>query len=252
MKPLQFLTAALVILFLPGHLPADPAPKEELKANEKDRKESAEADRKLNEAWAKATAGLDDERLKKLKKDQHDWLRYRDAMALSPLYLGTDADSEKKIRGLASHFAALSVLTAERTEWLSAWNAPLPAGGSVQGRWIDSYGGTLELAEPEGDETGQLHFRFRVVRGETFHDGEISGAASWNGRTGIFTDRGRADTDGEAIIVFVLRGTEMEVVASGTTAYHGMKAYFDGDYVRVGGLSKAGRKEVLEAATRKD
>ncbi len=209
---------------------------------EEDRRSFADADREMNKAWAKAISGLDKASLRKLKADQNSWLKYRRRFSTSSMYLGKRVESEKEIEGLAAHFAALTVLTADRTEWLAGISEPLPKDGSVEGRWTDSYGGIMELVE----EGTQLHFTFRVVRGDTFHDGSICGSASWNGRTGIFTDRDRPDSAGEAVIVFVLRGNQLEVVGERTSDYHGNAAHFDGDYARVGDLDELRRKALLE------
>jgi uncharacterized protein YecT (DUF1311 family) len=216
-------------------------------ATEEDRRSFADADRDMNKAWAKAISGLDKASLRKLKGDQNIWLKYRRRFSISPMYLGTRVESEKEIEGLAAHFAALTALTADRTEWLAGISEPLPKDGSVEGRWTDSYGGTMELVE----EGTQLHFAFRVVRGDTFHDGSICGTASWNGRTGIFTDRDRPDSAGEAVIVFVLRGNQLEVVGERTSEYHGNAATFDGDYARVGDLDELRRKALLEEVAEK-
>ena len=218
------------------------------RATEKDRKSFAEVDREMNRVWARAISGLDKESLRKLRADQNQWLKYRRDVSTSPLHLGTKLESQKEIEELASHFAALHVLTRQRTEWLEGISEPLPKSGSVEGVWTDSYGGTMELVEERNDFSTSLHFSFEVVRGDTFHLGHISGTASWNGRTGIFTDRTRPNSGGEAVIVFVLRGNQMEVIAEGTSEYHGQKAYFDGDYARVRSIDPERRKKLIRKA----
>ena len=243
MKPWLLITAVFCIVPVWRVVLAEDAESSaDAPATEEDRRAFADADREMNKVWAKATSGLDKASLRKLKTDQNSWLKYRRRFSTSPMYLGKRVESEKEIEGLASHFAALTVLTADRTEWLAGISEPLPKGGSVEGRWTDSYGGTMELVE----EGTKLHFTFRVVRGDTFHDGSICGAASWNGRTGIFTDRDDPDSAKEAVIVFVLRGNQIEVVGERTSEYHGNAAYFDGDYARVEALDTAQRKTLLE------
>jgi uncharacterized protein YecT (DUF1311 family) len=251
MKRLIYLATALMLCVQPGDLAGDEAEsgrttagdgEEGGQATAADRKAFEEADQELNKAWKSVIAGMKGVPFQELKSDQLGWLRYRDRMATSPLRLGVSSLSEEEIRNLKSYFSALVNLTRERTEWLRAVNRPLPAE-SLEGRWSDSYGGTVELVK--GD-VGGLRFIIEVYRGPASHTGFIAGKASWDGGIGIYSDRGKPNRSGEAIVVFVLRGERLEIRTQGTSEYEGNASYFDGAYVRVGGLSKARREAVLK------
>jgi hypothetical protein len=100
----------------------------------------------------------------------------------------------------------------------------------------------------EGDK---LHFILNVVRGHAMHLGQIAGTAEWNQPIGWFSDRGRRDSEQEEVtnLAFIFRhGKGLEVIGANTRHYSGNRAYFDGDYIRVGKLDDAGKARVREAA----
>lgn len=204
----------------------------------------AKADSALNAAWSEAREKLPESAFNELREEQRGWVEYRDYIATSPMYTGESGD-EETIRETASYFEAASGLTESRTEWLKGLIAPLPDGGSLSGRWIDSYGGHIDLVE----NGHQLHFMIEVVRGPTVHLGSIAGVAAWNERIGWFSDKGREEgKEDETNLSFIHRNNRLEVIGANTMWYHGARAYFDGRYTRVADLSAEEQLRVMKSA----
>ena len=176
-----------------------------------------------------------------LTQSQRDWLEFRDSRARQE----SETAGEKDAKRSPIWHSVAAELTASRAEWLRG-RARTPAPDeTLTGVWSDSYGGTLRVVQQEG----RLLFTCEVVRGPTYHTGEISGVASWNQRIGWFSDKGR-DTDKteETNLVFADRDGCLEVIGANTTDYHGARAYFDGIYCKVGPLDEKAQTELIKAA----
>jgi hypothetical protein len=73
--------------------------------------------------------------------------------------------------------------------------------------------------------------------------------ATWNAPLGWFSDRGRdKEKTEESNLVFVGRGTVLEIIGANTSCYHGARAYFDGEYCKVGRLDEKRQGDVTKAA----
>ena len=198
--------------------------------------EFAKQDQALNAAYAGLKADLDPEIFAKVREDQRGWLEYRDHV--SDFQAG-GGERESSV----AWFETAAGMTASRTEWLLAWRKATQREG-WEGRYGDSYGGLLEIVE----EGGKVHFRLSVVRGPTFHSGEIGGVMRTNGGTGWFETRSE-DADEPTWLTFLEEhdGTgRIRVHGENTQDFHGMRAYFHGSYLWLGGLSDEDRKAVLE------
>lgn len=200
------------------------------------------ADEELNEAWAQAKAKLPPVLFAELREDQRGWLEHRDYLALSPGYSAVESDA-KDPKKTVEYLSTAAALTEERVAWLKGLLRA--EGGSLTGRWSDSYGGHMEIVEKDG----KLHFTIEVVRGPTAHLGGIAGIAGWNHPIGWFSDKGRdkSKTD-ETNLAFHLRDKRLEVTGANTGEYHGARAYFDGRYVRVAELNQEAQAKVLKDA----
>ena len=132
------------------------------------------------------------------------------------------------------YWQARTDLTIDRVSYL---RAIMTADRFVDwdGVWIDSYGGVLELTQ-DPERPDRVCFSLSVVRGVTYHTGEISGCARSNGPTMWFSDGYLATDDDEyrrqAWLTFVLRHPYLVITGANTGWYHGARAYFDGEYVR--------------------
>lgn len=202
------------------------------------------ADKALNEAWAAAKAALPEADFNKLKEDQKQWVGYRDYLARSPIYTGGGPDGQVALDA-PEYLTAAAALEEERTQWLKGLVRKWDAEESLTGIWSDSYGGTVQIVE----QGGKLHFIAECVRGPTSHLGEISGIAAWNESIGWFGDKAsRPDKERETNLCFILRARKLEIIGANTGEYHGMRAYFDGDYVKTGKLSAEKQAAVIQAA----
>ena len=73
--------------------------------------------------------------------------------------------------------------------------------------------------------------------------------ASWNTPLGWFSDKGRnKEKPEESNLTFVSRGNVLEIIGANTSYYHGARAYFDGEYCKVGKLDEKQKAEVTKAA----
>lgn len=203
------------------------------------------ADKALNEAWAAARAALPEAEFNKLKEDQRSWVAHRDYLARSPMYTGASFQGELPLDA-PDYLEAAASLADDRTAWLKGLVREWGPDETLTGVWTDSHGGHIDIVETEG----QLHFVTECVRGPTSHIGGLAGIAAWNERIGWFSDKGREEKGGdpETNLSFILRDKRLEIIGANTSYYHGMRAYFDGDYVKTGSLDAKAQAKVVKAA----
>jgi uncharacterized protein YecT (DUF1311 family) len=196
----------------------------------------AKADKSLNDAWAAAKKALGES---ELQVKQRGWLKYREAQARA----ANRDNGEPEGKQSAAYFETSAALTQSRADWLRG--RVKNEDDSLTGLWIDSFGGTLEIVQ----EKDRLLFVIDVVRGPTFHLGSIAGVATWNSPLGWFSDKGRhQEKTEESNLAFVSRGAVLEIIGAQTSYYHGARAYFDGDYCKVGALDERRRAEIVKEA----
>jgi hypothetical protein len=133
-------------------------------------------------------------------------------------------------------------LTESRVEWLRAWQTK--QSGDWEGEYRDSYGGYLQVVK----EKGEYYFLLQVVRGPSFHLGHLAGKLRVNGSTAWFETQ--ADGAEEATwLTFVPTGdasSRVRVVSENAQYFHGARAYFDGEYLRLGEVSAKDRAQVIK------
>jgi uncharacterized protein YecT (DUF1311 family) len=202
--------------------------------------EFTKADKALNEAWAAAKkALLEESEFAELQVKQRIWLQYREVQALG----ANRENGEQEGKQTVAAFETSAALTRSRVDWLHG--RIRNEGESLTGLWIDSFGGTLEIVQ----EKEKLFFVIEVVRGPTFHSGSVAGVATWNSPLGWFSDKGREkEKTEETNLAFVSRGGVLEIIGAQTSYYHGARAYFDGEYCKVGHLDEKQKAELLKAA----
>lgn len=202
------------------------------------------ADQALNAVWATAKSTLSEGEFNALKSDQKAWVEHRDYLARSPMYTGAEADGELSLDS-PHYLKAAAAITEERTVWLKGLVREWQVEEPLTGVWSDSYGGMIEVVEKDG----KLHFVISCVRGPTSHLGGLAGIAAWNNTIGWFSDKGREEgKEEETNLAFVLRNRKLEVLGAQTSNYHGARAYFDGEYVKVRSLDVKKQSQVLQAA----
>jgi uncharacterized protein YecT (DUF1311 family) len=201
-------------------------------------------DRALNAVWDQAKKDLGAADFAMLKEKQRDWVEWRDHLAGSPMFSGAPDGDETQRKQTPEYFSVAAGLTEDRTAWLRGALSKAP-DDSMNGKWMDSYGGVIELVEKDG----KLHFSINAVRGPSAHVGQLSGIAQWNERIGWFSDKGldKEKTE-ETNLAFVLDGTKLQITGANTKYYHGARAYFDGEYVKTEKLDAKTEAEVLKAA----
>jgi len=201
------------------------------------------ADRALNEAWAAAKKALPEADFNKLKEEQREWVEYRDGLARSPSYTGVDAQDDLPLDA-PEYLQAAANLEDMRTEWLKGLIKD-SQDETVTGYWTDSYGGNIQVVEKDN----QLYFLISVVRGPSSSSGDLTGIAAWNSSIGWFSDKGRdKDKTDETNLSFIARDKKLEIIGANTGYYHGVRAYFDGTYVRVKPLDAKAQAKVIKAA----
>lgn len=244
MKALLFplLLSLLAIPVLHAEQSTDP--KQPTKAEAKAAFEKA--DKALNEIWAKAKTELPAPQFESLKTDQRGWIEWRDYIAASFANVGSEVP-EDKAKDTTEYLSLAADLMETRGQWLKGYLKDPVEGETLTGVWKDSQGGELNIVQ----DGKKLFFTIDVVRGPTYHLGDIGGEASWNSPLGWFTDKGRdPEKKEETNLAFILRDKELEIVGANTSDYHGARAYFDGKYIRVAALNKEQaakvRKEAIE------
>jgi uncharacterized protein YecT (DUF1311 family) len=221
------------------------APPEEKKTSPTEARAAwAKADGALNQAWEALRKAKPEAEFKALQEDQRTWLHYRDEMAQGGVFGTGGEPPDKAALQSPPYLTALTDLTNERVNWLQCLLKPLPTS-PLTGVWSDSFGGNISIVE----QGGRIYFTLNVVRGRSLHVGELSGFAAWNPPIGWFTDKGREkEKTDETNLSFVLRNERLQLTGANTSYYHGMRAHFDGDYMKVAELSAAEQKKVLQEA----
>lgn len=208
-----------------------------------------QADKDLNGVYQLAKAELPERAFEDLKTKQRGWIRYRDFFSDEVLRRDDPVLAEADLTQEVDYWQRMSGITQERTAILRAIIAAYrgeekPLGG----RWIDGFGGYLDIVEQDG----QVAFEIDVVRGPTHHLGNIAGIAEVNGQLVRFNDGGEDDGKGyirkPAWVTFLKRTDHLELITAGAQYYCGARAYFDNDYYRVGDLTDEDRKRVLKRA----
>ncbi|OYW73491.1 MAG: hypothetical protein B7Z37_21300 [Verrucomicrobia bacterium 12-59-8] len=203
------------------------------------------ADHALNAAWAAAKQKLTEAEFNKLKEDQRAWVEYRDYLARSPMYTGVSAGAQGELPlDSPAYLEAAAGLEDMRTAWLQGllhdWKEE-----TLTGYWTDSYGGSIEIVQQEG----HLYFIIQCVRGPTSHVGGLSGTAAWNTSIGWYSDKGvEKDKTDETNLSFIHRDKKLDITGANTSYYHGVRAYFDGSYVRVKSLDAKAQAKIVKAA----
>lgn len=200
----------------------------------------SEADKNLNILYQKAKTDLSEWEFGKLQEEQRVWLESRDERAEMAAHFNGQAEEGREKENV-EYWRALAQFTDTRAVIVEAWIKADSFTKSWEGMWIDGNGGRMAIIEG-GDDT--IRFRIDVVRGPTYHLGSIGGVAFAKNQTARFSTR-IDDMSDETWITMVKRGKKIEVIGENTMYYHGARAYFDGDYIRVSeDLTEEERNEV--------
>jgi uncharacterized protein YecT (DUF1311 family) len=208
------------------------------------------ADTALNKVWAEIKAKMGPAEFKAAQEDQRGWVAYRDYIATGIGTVPRDTD-EAKVRETPEYLEMAAGLMESRVPYLRALLKDPGPDDSITGEWSDSRGGRLEIVQQDG----KLYFALGVVRGPTFHVGDIAGVARWNEPLGFYSDE-RKDSDNEAKddetwIFFRHENRLLKIDGANTQHYHGARAHFDGEYRRVGKLTEKQAAKLVEASKKR-
>ena len=215
------------------------------------REQYAAADTALNAAWKPLKSTLSATQFAATLSQQRLWLSYRDEMAAA-IASGEPFAELASMTQCAEFEISRAEITATRTKVLRA--LALPAATSWSGVYEDSFGGQISLdARADG-----VHFLIDVVRSTAYHTGRIVGVAQIKGNSAIYHTTtedfsSEAEHDTLPVVVSLTRsGNQLEVVAENAQNFGGMRAYFDGSYVRVAALNKAGAAGIDTAMSERE
>ena len=203
--------------------------------------EFAEADRELNEQYQLTREALTESQFDSLREEQRDWLRYRDARSIQAVRYDERSTPEGEEKNTAYFWQVMAGLTKHRTKMVKAWR-DTRSDKPLTGRYADDYGGSMLLLEQDN----KLYFLIEVVRGPTYHLGGIAGIAEINGRLARYSDNDTENKKKETWITFITGGQRLKLITANAHYYHGARAYFDGEYLRVGDLTPEQKKAVIE------
>ena len=202
---------------------------------EQERARFEAVDAQLNAVYADAARELPAAAFEELRLDQRRWLERRDpyAEAVAQLEVGVTVLDDPEVEPW--FWIARTERTLARIDVLGGWleyyrDGPADAGWS--GAWVDGDGGWLLVLD---DGSVHLAFELFVVRGPTHHLGQLEGVAERIGRTARFTTVSAWD-ETPTWLTFIAEGPLVRLWAENAQSFHGMRAYFDGDYVRVRSL----------------
>ena len=200
----------------------------------------AKADRALNEAWMAMKKAVPEKIFTELKAQQRALDRITRPAALEASPTPKDAAEAKQS---AAYWQTAASLTEARAQWLRrlADNEDDP----LTGLWTDGNGGTLEIVERKD----KLFFVFHVVRGRGLHVGVIAGVAQWNTTSWLVQRQGPGggQAGGDQPLPSSRRSGHLEVIGANTSHYHGARAYFDGEYYKIGPLEDKVQENVVKA-----
>ena len=226
---------ALLALFITGAAHAADQELDRVKA------EFANADRELNEQYQLTRKALSESQFDALREEQRDWLRYRDARSNAAVHYEERSTPEGQEQSSVYFWQKMTDLTRQRTEMVKAWR-DMRFDKPLTGRYADDYGGSMLLYQDDD----KLYFLIEVVRGPTYHLGGITGIAQINGHMARYSDNDTENKKKETWVTFITGGQRLKLITANAHYYHGARAYFDGEYLRVADLTPQEKKAVIE------
>ena len=179
------------------------------------------ADAILNSTYqtVRAEAGKKANALREL---QRNWIGHRDHMA--------EFGHGDKPEETFGYWDSMLELTIARIHFLPLFNGrDVPEG--LSGSYTDGHSGELQLDEKDGDT---VEFSISVVRGPSYHTGDLSGTARRKGAKLFYKEEVEPGEEREpAELTFTFSdGHIIEIEGKNTEHHHGARAYFDGTYYK--------------------
>jgi len=210
----------------------------------KTKAEFSAADRVLNQVYQKAKASLSEYVFEQLQKEQREWVGDRQTRSAHAAQLN-DSAPEGSEEDFPSYWEMSSAMTETRIQILNGWIIHDQFEKEWEGAWTDGNGGHFLIQETD---KGHFIFSCEVVRGPTYHTGGIAGSAETNGQLARFTTLSVPGdpSEGSTWLHFAIDGFKLKVSGANTGYFHGMRAYFDGEYIRTAKLTEEDRKTIRE------
>jgi uncharacterized protein YecT (DUF1311 family) len=193
-------------------------------------------DAALNTVYKTVIATLDKTGAAQLRKDESDWLKYRDDLSENAPHFNGHGDPDDP-KTTPDYWDMMKSLTEERVGFLRAWTGrDVPPG--ITGEYSDCHGATLDLEETKSG----IKFDLTAVRGPSAHNGEITGVIHPKGDTARFVEQldttiSPAEPPCELTFTFI-GGHIVKVAQKGRDPDAGMGVYYDGAYYKIGKLKK--------------
>lgn len=200
-------------------------------------------DRELNQIYTGLKKDLPAHLFTVLQEDQRDWLVYRDGISKWQAGQAGQDDPDSSVE----RWETAAGITESRLGWLKVWRQIPDRIDTWEGRYSDSRGGELEIVAQDG----KFYFMLNVVRGPTYHSGSINGVMRVNGDMAWFEIKAE-EAEQPTWLTFVREqdGTgRVRIIGENTSYYHGMRAYFEGQYLLMSALQPKDRERVIKGET---
>lgn len=188
-------------------------------------------DAALNTVYKALIATLDKTAAAELRKDEKDWLQYRDDMTDT---YGPNGDADDP-KATVDYWKSMADFTSERTEFLRAWTGrDVPPG--ITGEYSDCHGGSLLLEETKAG----VKFDITAVRRRSAANGELTGVIHIKDNTARYVEKlddGEEGPPCELTFTFV-GGHIAKITQKGRDPGAGEGVYYDGSYYKIGKLKK--------------
>lgn len=188
------------------------------------------ADRRLNDVYQRLTSKLEAARKHEMREHSRRWIDYKEAHCVEATGISHSLEPAQA-KQHADYFACLYELTVARTAFLQQAFGREGVTTGVAGSYDDSFGGHLVMHQGSGT---QHTFRLEVVRGPTYHVGEVEGTVHWQGQKGVFVQTQECGgTTPCCRLMFVQKPTLLALEEDHCEALRGVRAYFAGDYYKI-------------------
>lgn len=190
----------------------------------------AQADQKLNAVYKRLIETLGAERIQEMRDHSRQWIAYKEALCLEATGIQHSLEPEQA-RQQADYFACLYALTIARTTFLTQAFAREGVVSGLAGAYDDSFGGHFTLKHQGGENYA---FHLEVVRGPTYHLGEVEGSVRWQGQQGTFVQTHDCGGDTPCCrLTLVQKPTFLALEEDNCHLLRGARAYFAGRYYKV-------------------
>ena len=194
------------------------------------RQKFTEADRELNAVYKRLYATFETARQKAMQDNSRRWIAYKDELCLESTAINNGL-TPQQAKNSAEYFSCLYDRTMERTAYLKRAFAREGVTPGLAGTYDDGFGGTLTLKPANGDTYA---FHLEVVRGPTYHTGDVEGDVHLQTRTATFVQTVDCGEETPCCrLTFTRAPLFIAVEEDNCGMFHGARASFSGEYRKV-------------------